>query len=70
MCGGAKAPKATPPGEPLKNVDAKMESASDDAQRQQAMRRGLASVWTRYSDASASATAAGGISQKADKLGG
>ena len=71
MCsGGGHAPKAQPQAEPLKNVDAKMASSSSDAQRQQSMRRGLASVWTRYSSSDASAPAGAGAAQKADKLGG
>lgn len=73
MCmGGSKAPKATPPPEPLKNTDAAMANASADAARQQSMRRGLASVWTRYQTpgANAGSTPDNSIAAKADKLGG
>lgn len=65
MCSSAKAPKAQPPAEPLKNVDATMAAASNDAAIEQARRRGLASVWTRYTNPDAAAPGA-----KAEKLGG
>lgn len=69
MCSSAKAPKASPPQEPLKNIDATMSGASNDAAIAQARRRGLASVWTRYNNPAAASPSAP-ASDKSDKLGG
>lgn len=69
MCSSAKAPKAAPPQEPLKNIDQTMSGASNDAAISQARRRGLASVWTRYNTPSATAPTAP-AADKAEKLGG
>lgn len=62
-------PAAPPPEEPLKQIDAQMASASADAARTQAMRRGLASTWTRF-NSPAAAAGPSDLSTKADKLGG
>ena len=73
MCSSSSSKmKKQPAEEPLKNVDADMARAGSDASRQQALRRGLASTWTRYT--SAQGQAAGGdtaaIAAKSDTLGG
>ncbi len=60
MCSGS-APKMQKPTEPMKQAEANMSRAAGDTAREQAMKRSLASVWTRYQPA---ATAG-----KADKLG-
>ena len=52
MCSSApKVPKAAPPQEPMKQAAARSAEASDDAARQQALRRGLASTFTRFNTA-------------------
>lgn len=75
MCTGSapKAPKPAPLAEPMKEATATMSEASTDAARQQAMRRGLASVWTRFNkepvgDGTANATT--NAAPLATKLGG
>lgn len=60
-----RAPVAAPMSAPMRDVSAQMDNSTSLAARQQAMRRGMASVWTRYSDGSGDASAV-----KADKLGG
>lgn len=68
MGGSPKVPKTAPAQEPLKNVDAAMSGAASDAARQQAMRRSLASVWTRYQTPDPNAAVA--VNGTASKLGG
>jgi len=63
-------PKPQPPEEPLKQVDAEMASASASAARSQAMRRGLASTWTRYNSPAAAPAGTADTTTKASKLGG
>ena len=74
MCTSSpKVPKAQPPAEPLKPVETAMSDASSEAAREQAMRRGLASIWTRFganNSASYRETAAASTAPLADKLGG
>ena len=75
MCGGGKAPHAQPPIEPMKNVDVAMGQAADSTSRQQALRRGLMGLYTRYSPGSAATSAVPGgsaeaVSQKAETTGG
>ena len=72
MCTSSpKVPKAQPPAEPLKPVETAMSDASSEAAREQAMRRGLASIWTRFgADNSGTAAPAAPAAQLADKLGG
>lgn len=73
MCTSSpKVPKAQPPAEPLKPVETAMSDASSEAAREQAMRRGLASVWTRYGadNSGTAAPAAASTAPLADKLGG
>lgn len=54
MCSSApKVPKAQPPAEPMKEAAAKSAEASDAAAREQALRRGLASTFTRFDPAEA-----------------
>lgn len=49
MCSSApKVPKVQPPAEPMKEAAAKSAEASDAAAREQALRRGLASTFTRF----------------------
>jgi hypothetical protein len=48
MCSSPSIPKAAPPEEPMKNAAAKSAEASDAAAQQQALRRGLASTYTRF----------------------
>lgn len=49
MCSGAPSvPKAAPPQEPMKQAAAKSAEASDAAAREQALRRGLQSTFTRF----------------------
>ena len=71
MCSSPSIPKPAPPEEPLKQVDATMASSSAAAARSQAMRRGLASTWTRFSQSSAAGTGdSAAIAAKAPTLGG
>jgi len=71
MCSGKSpsVPAAPPPVEPLKQIDAQMATASADAARSQAMRKGLASTWTRFNSPAAPAGTAD-TTTKASKLGG
>lgn len=63
--------KAAPPVAPATPPASVTADASSAAAREQAMRRGLASVWTRYgADNSGTATPAAPAAQLADKLGG
>ena len=48
MCSSPSVPRAAPPEEPMKNAAAKSAEASDEAARQQALRRGIASTYTRF----------------------
>lgn len=49
MCTSSpKVPKAAAPAEPMKQAAAKSAEASDAAAREQALRRGLASTFTRF----------------------
>lgn len=64
MCSNPKVSKvaAQPPGEPMKEAAAKSASASDAAAREQALRRGLQSTFTRFdpaADAAGSKTIGG-----------
>ena len=73
MCTSSpKVPKAQPPAEPLKPVETAMSDASSEAAREQAMRRGLASIWTRFgaNNSGTAAPAAASTAPLADKLGG
>lgn len=60
-----KTPTAQPISAPMRNVTTQLDNSTSITERQQAMRRGMASVWTRYSDSGGAATA-----DKADTLGG
>lgn len=57
MCSSPSVPKAQPPAEPMKDAAAKSAAAGDAAAREQALRRGLQSTFTRFDPA---ADAAGG----------
>jgi len=49
MCTSSpKVPKAAPPQEPMKHAASRSLEASDAAAREQALRRGLASTFTRF----------------------
>ena len=49
MCTSSpKVPKAAAPQEPMKQAAARSADASDAAAREQALRRGLASTFTRF----------------------
>ena len=48
MCSSPSVPKAQPPAEPMKDAAAKSAAASDAAAREQSLRRGLASTFTRF----------------------
>ena len=49
MCTSSpKVPKAAPPQEPMKEAASRSLEASDAAAREQALRRGLASTFTRF----------------------
>lgn len=70
MCTSSpKAPKASAVSAPTNQPPPDMRQASSDAARQQAMRRGLSSVWTRYPDTSAPADGSA-VAAKAASLGG
>ena len=56
MCSSPSVPKATPPQEPMKDAAAKSAEASDAAAREQALRRGLQSTFTRFDNQQAGAT--------------
>lgn len=69
MC-SAKTPKkpcSKPAPAPMQDVSTQMEQSSDAAARQQALRRGMASVWTRFGESGTAATSDEGA---AEKLGG
>ena len=48
MCSSPSVPKAAPPQEPMKQAAVRSAEASDAAAREQALRRGLASTFTRF----------------------
>lgn len=48
MCSSPSVPKAAPPQEPMKEAASRSLEASDAAAREQALRRGLASTFTRF----------------------
>ena len=48
MCSSPSVPKAAPPQEPMKQAASRSLEASDAAAREQALRRGLASTFTRF----------------------
>ena len=48
MCSSPSVPKAAPPQEPMKQAAARSAEASDAAAREAALRRGLASTFTRF----------------------
>ena len=48
MCSSPSVPKAAPPQEPMKAAASRSLEASDAAAREQALRRGLASTFTRF----------------------
>jgi len=52
-----KAPASTPVSAPMRDVQVQMDNSQTLAARQQALRRGLASVWTRYGEGVAGTTA-------------
>jgi hypothetical protein len=64
-----KAPKPVPVPEPLKNAPDAVAEAADSTARQQAMRRGLMSTWTRLNAGEGSAPGAS-MTGQATKLGG
>lgn len=60
MCSGAPSvPKPAPPQEPMKQAAAKSAEASDAAAREQALRRGLQSTFTRFNTGEAGDTIGG-----------
>lgn len=57
MCSSSpKVPKAPAPQEPMKHAAARSAEASDAAARDAALRRGLASTFTRFGDTGAAQT--------------
>lgn len=48
MCSSPSVPKAAPPQEPMKQAATRSAEASDAAAREAALRRGLASTFTRF----------------------
>lgn len=70
MC-SAKTPKmpaASPVAAPMQDVTTQMDNSENVAARQQALRRGMASVWTRFGETEGAAGAGG--EGTAEKLGG
>ena len=60
MCSSPSVPAAQVPEEPMKNAAAKSAEATDAAAREQALRRGLASTYTRNGSSAAQAKTIGG----------
>ena len=48
MCSSPSVPKAAPPQEPMRQAATRSAEASDAAAREAALRRGLASTFTRF----------------------
>jgi hypothetical protein len=69
--GGSTKIAEAPTLETPKTVSATTTSADSDFARQQALKRGLASVWTRYSDSqSTDGSSSTALASKSEKLGG
>lgn len=60
MCSSPKVPKAATPQEPMKEAAVKSAAASDATAREQALRRGLQSTFTRFEQPAAGGATIGG----------